>query len=501
MSEAANDIRPFARQMDALECPAYELLYGGTKGGGKSLFLLMCWGYLLDAAKQRFISTAIPQIQVRIVIFRKNLKDLKDLIIKSHQVFKAVDPLADYNQNDKTWRFPFGATVEFAHLDGPDDHRGWNGNEIMGMGFDQVEELAEEAYSWLTAQVRTPEEYYKPYLRVRATANPGGRHGDWVKRRFIDPFPDGNRIISVEVENADGAKKAVTRAYIPSALKDNPFLNADGAYEARLRATLPEHLVKQWLDGDWNAVEGAFFGPSIVPHVHSMTWREFLAKSPGGIPPSWDLGFGLDWGAAMSSRAATLFMGRDSDDRVWCFDELYIPGQTGRYYGEQLRKKVGGQNWNINHRWQTDDFYGMVDTEAWARFGADGAAPADTISSMGFRLFPANKDRKAGIEQIMDRLRVRADGMPGLIIIRDQCPHLWRTFQTVRIDTKNPENYDMHDEAHAVDAMRFKLMDWPINLHAPTPKEDLEMQKWNQILRNAQKRQRAEGYDSTGGYD
>lgn len=488
-------ITPTPRQLDALECPAFELLFGGAKGGGKSLFLLMCWGYLLDAARRRWQQTGVPQRHVRIVIFRKNLNDLKDIIIKSHRVFKALDPKANYNKNDKTWEFECGATAEFAHLDGPDDHRGWNGNEIIGLGFDQLEELPQEAYSWLVGQVRTGDDYYKPLMRVRSTANPGGIHGAWVKKYFIDPCPNGDDVVEIAVQNEGGARKVVTRAFIRSALKDNHHLNADGDYEARLRATQPEHIVKMWLDGDWDAVDGAYFASRIQPHLHSMTWAQFLERSPDGIPTSWEIGGGLDWGS--SAPAAWLLCARDSDDRVWVFDELYCPGDTGRAYGEKMRRLVANQRWNRTHRWNADDFYTMVDSEAWARFGADGAAPADTISSMGFRLFPANKDRKAGVEQYLDRLQIRRDGLPGIIVIRDRCPNFWRTFGAVRIDKKNPEDYDMRDESHAVDAVRFRLMDWPVQLHAPMAPVDADMARWDRLITQARQRQQgAEGYES-----
>jgi len=483
-------IQPTQRQLDALECPAFELLYGGAKGGAKTFFLLLCWGYLIDAARQRWQATGVSQMKCRVVIFRKNLNDLADIIIKSHSIFKAFDPRADFNKNEKKWYFESGATIEFAHLDGPDDHRGWNGNELIGIGFDQVEELSEEAYTWLLGQVRTSDPYYKPLCRVRSTANPGGVHGAWVKRRFIEPCPAGDEVIETEIKLGDGRMAKVTRAFIRSALRDNPHLDADGEYEARLR-NLPEHLVKMWLDGDWDAVEGAFFASKLRPGVHSMTWEQFLERSPNGIPTSWEVGAGLDWGA--SAPAAWEIGARDSDDRIWLFDELYCPGVNGRTFGEKMRRHMSSQRWTRGHTWNIDDFYTLVDSEAWARFGADGAAPADTIASMGFRLFPANKDRKAGVEQYLDRLQVRADGLPGLIVISDRCPNLWRALNSVPVDKKNPEDYEMRSEAHAVDAGRFFLMDRPVQLHAPLAPVDEDMARWDRLITAARQRQQTQG--------
>jgi len=484
--------QPLPRQAVALSCPAFEVLYGGQKGGGKTDFLVACVVPLLQRAHEKYLRTGQKQHRCRIVIFRKNIDDLTDIKARTKELYPVLDPEmgeSGFNSNLGKWTFTSGATVELRHLDGPEDHKGYNGQELRAVLFDQVEEIPYDVYAFLLAQIRTTDPDYRDLLMTRSTANPGGRHGDWVYERFIKPHPAGNKILVETITNKNKSVREVTRAFVPAALSDNPYLDADGQYEANMRATLPEHMLKQYLEGDWNVVVGAFFASRIIPHLHSMTWAEFLNKSKGGIPASWDVGFGLDWGS--SAPAATIFCAKDANDRIWCFDELYCPGDTGKAYGEKLRAKFANQNWSREHRWQQHDMYGMVDSEAWARFGADGAAPADTMSSMGFRLFPANKDRMAGNEQIFERLRVRPDGLPGLIIIRDQCPNLWRTFRTVRTDDKSPDrrDYDKRDEAHAVDAMRFFLMDRPVSLFAPADPDLADIQKWERMFADARKRQ------------
>lgn len=498
MSAPREQIRPLPRQQAAISCPADELLFGGQKGGSKTFFLLLCWSLLLNAAWKRFVETRTPQVHVRIVIFRKNIRDLADMVIKSYRVFRALDPTAEYNQNEKKWKFASGATVEFVHLDGPDDHTGWNGQEIMGLGFDQLEEHEYKVYAFLVAQVRTSDEYYKPYLRVRSTANPGGKHGDWVKKYFIDPCPAGNKIIETEVENADGSKHVVTKAFIPSALKDNPYLNHDGKYEARMRAVLPAHQIKQYLEGDWNVVEGAFFASLIRPEKLFFNFREVFPK---GISGSWEMKFGNDWGS--TAPAAAIFGTKDNDGRIWVIGEHYKPGITGRTFGESMKNWFEHQKWSDERRYTLDDLYGLLDLQAWGRYGADGAAAADGIAHWGWRLFPANKDRYAGIEQICERLQPWADGYPGVRIAADMCPNLARTIQTVRINPHDSKDYDPDDEAHAVDGMRFLLMDWPFSPGAQADPRDAEVARWERIIKDARRRQRSDEYQVTGsgGYD
>ena len=488
MTAPAIELLP--KQKLAMSCPVYELMYGGQKGGGKSYFLVLCPMEALAAAHRRRLETGVPQPQCRVVVFRKNLDDLDDLLIKMRRVYPVIDPEARFNQNDKKWTFSSGATVEVAHLDGPEDHEGWNGQEITVLLFDQVEQISYDVYSFLMAQVRSGDEYYKPFLKVRSTANPGGKYGDWVHRRFIQPAPLGNEVIREETTLKDGRKRTVERVFIPAALSDNRYLNDDGVYEANMRATLPDHLLKMYLEGDWNVVVGAFFSSRITPHVH------FVDSFP--IPGTWDVGFGLDWGS--TAPAATVFCARDSDGVVYAIDEHVKPGITGRTYGESLLKKVENQRWSTEKRWTVDDFYGLIDPQATGRYGSDGASAAAGIASWGFRLFPANKDRKSGVAQILERLALGRTGKPRLVVFRDRCPHLVRQLSSVRTDPRDPEDYDLDDHADAVDALRFKLVDWPVEDDHHQDPRDAEVERWERYLKS--KSQRAvrpdESYIPTG---
>jgi hypothetical protein len=84
----------------------------------------------------------------------------------------------------------------------------------------------------------------------RASANPGGPGHQWVKARYIDPAPAGYRIL-----NDEGGQ---TRVFVPSRLADNKILTAaDPEYANRLKSAGPEAVVRAWLEGDWDVVEGA----------------------------------------------------------------------------------------------------------------------------------------------------------------------------------------------------------------------------------------------------
>ena len=84
------------------------------------------------------------------------------------------------------------------------------------------------------------------------TGNPGGVGQFWIKARYIDPAPLG----FADIDRGHGHRAA----FIPSRIKDNRILLAnDPGYVTRLHLVGSAALVKAWLDGDWGAVEGAFF--------------------------------------------------------------------------------------------------------------------------------------------------------------------------------------------------------------------------------------------------
>ena len=71
----------------------------------------------------------------------RNVKNLADIIQRAEELYPVLDPGAKWNVMEKRWTFTSGYKVDFAHLDGPNDHTGYNGQEITGIGIDQVEEI------------------------------------------------------------------------------------------------------------------------------------------------------------------------------------------------------------------------------------------------------------------------------------------------------------------------------------------------------------------------
>lgn len=482
--------QPQPKQALAMACPAFELLFGGAKGGGKTAWLVACWAPTLQLAHQKYLATGRKQHKCRIPIFRKNLEDSKDFIAKSYDIYPHLDPemgVGGFHKNNKVWTFTSGATVEIHHLDGPEDHLSYNGNEFAGLGFDEVQQLSYEAYSFLVAQVRSADPEYRSMLKIRSTCNPGGH--DWVKTHFhIGECKQGGKIFT---ERDPVTGMTTTRAFIRSYLRDNKYIDPDGSYEARLRLTMSPDEVKIFLEGDFDVVPGAFFSHLVQPSVHLLKSRP--------IPSSWDMIFGLDWGSTNPS--CWLLAAKDPEGCIWVIDELHCPGETGTKFGEKLVERYKYQKWCSDRVWQPGDFWGVIDKQAMDDYGV-GSTAADGITEKGFRLFEAKKNRLAGVNQMKERLALGRDGKPRLRIFEDRCPRIVQALKGVASGApRDPDDYD-HDSyfSHALDALRFLLMEWPVVPERIINPIDAEVAKWELMLKNRRKGLEPEDR-MTGGYD
>jgi len=140
------------------------------------------------------------------------------------------DLIAQHHQTENYYRLINGSLIFYGGLG--DDQRAIDRLKSMELGWfgiDQAEETSEGHFFLLASRLRllAANVIYKGLM----TANPSP---GWVKHRFIE-------------------QKLTDHVFIKSLPSDNPFLPAD--YEATLRELYPDELVKQLLEGDWDALE------------------------------------------------------------------------------------------------------------------------------------------------------------------------------------------------------------------------------------------------------
>jgi predicted phage terminase large subunit-like protein len=242
-----------------LRSGAFEVLYGGAAGGGKSDGLL--------AKAVRFIH--FPSY--RGIIFRRTYPDLKkSLIDRSLELYPQSG--ATYNASDRAWTWPTGAKVWLAALDRDRDVRKYQGPSFQFVGFDELTQFTRYQYVYMISRLRSARGVPR---RLRGTTNPGSEGHDWVLERFAPWLypPDydkyqGQRALPGELlyfrkkpggegeEYCDKEDRGSrSRTFIPASVKDNPYY-AGTDYEDNL--DLLDRVEREQLKhGNWLVRVGA----------------------------------------------------------------------------------------------------------------------------------------------------------------------------------------------------------------------------------------------------
>lgn len=198
--------------------PDREAFFGGSAGGGKSDALLM--GALQYVEVPNYAA----------ILFRRTFADLAlpgALMDRAQEWLSGTD--ARWNERDKTWTFPSGATVSFGYLEHENHKFRYQSAEFQFIGFDELTQFSESQYRYLFSRLRRLEGSRVP-LRMRSASNPGGVGHEWVRQRFI-----------IEKQHL----------FIPAKLDDNPHLDRDEYMRSLME--LDPVTRQQLLEGDWSA--------------------------------------------------------------------------------------------------------------------------------------------------------------------------------------------------------------------------------------------------------
>lgn len=253
--------RPWPKQTFALQSDAFELMFGGAAGGGKSDFLLM------DFLK------FVHKPQYRGLILRRRSVDLK----RSEAILdRAIDwwcrpgTGVRYQAGDRKFIFPSGATCEFGHMNNEIDKLNYQGGSWHFIAFDELTQFTGSQYLYLFSRLRrvlAAGEEPLP-LRVRSASNPGGPSHYFVRDRFMTldyakKFLAGSAadsfIRTVRTSLTDGTVESNQREFIPSKSADNFALDVN-AYEMNLAQLDPVERARL-MSGNWLIAQAGRFKP------------------------------------------------------------------------------------------------------------------------------------------------------------------------------------------------------------------------------------------------
>lgn len=285
-------VEPTPKQWAYLSDPHKEILFGGAAGGGKSVSLLA----------SALMYAHVPGYSV--LLLRRTLPDLVQpggLIPMSMSWLTNTD--AKWKDRDKEWHFPGGGVLRFGYLETEQDKYRYAGGEYSMIGWDEVTHIPEGAYTFLFSRLRQPltvGEKGVP-LRVRATANPGGIYGEWVRKRFIEEtHPD--------------------RLFIPATFRENPHLDQE-AYAAALANLSPLERA-QLEEGDWDiTAQGTMFDPNKVQLVKGRFTEDCRRVrvwdlAGGGEKSDWTVGMLVAMNADGILRVEDVFRDRITADHI-----------------------------------------------------------------------------------------------------------------------------------------------------------------------------------------
>jgi len=438
-------------QTALIECPVFEVFYGGARGGGKTDGMLGDW--LAHSAEYGQLAVG--------VFFRRTYKQLSEVIARSKQLFVPLG--AQWNEQRAEWTMPNGARLLFRHLEHDADAENYQGHNYTRVYIEEATNFPSPSpIDRLKATLRAPPGVH---VGMRLTGNPGGPGHGWVKKRYIDPAPEGFKVIKEAFTNPfNGEVAHLDRVFIPARVIDNKKID-QVRYVAQLQTTGSKQLVEAWLLGKWDIVDGAFFAefdPSI--HVLPSAWL-------GKIPTSSLVFRAFDWGYAKPFSVGWYAV----SDGTWDlprgalvkFDEWY--GTAGRT-NEGLKIDAGTVAQGIRAREQDlialygfKVRYGVADPSIFIRDG--GPSIAEIMLKEGIIWQRADNKREPGWQQIRRRL-VGVKGTP-LLYILESCADTIRTLPLLQHDLRDPEDLDTESEDHAADELRYACMSRPWVIDAP----------------------------------
>jgi hypothetical protein len=433
-------------QWEFCRCPVFEVFYGGARGGGKTDAVLGEFSIHADKYKRDAIGLMI----------RRSRAELVETIERSRAIYLPIG--AKFNETDKMWRFPNGARLRFAYLERDVDAESYQGHSYTRLYCEEIGNFPnDKPILKLMATLRSGAGVP---VGFRATGNPGGPGQGWVRARYIDPAPLGWKIIPDE-------RTGLERIYIPSRVADNKYL--DGGYVQRLRASGSDSLVRAWLDGDWSAIQDAFFTEwSNTKHV----------IPPFDVPSDWLRFRSMDWGSASPfsvgwwAVAGDDFTYRQSGAGLGSPDaDAYIPrGALVRYrewYGAEDKNKLKGLKLTaeevadgIIKRTQPGEkiAYNVLPPDMLSQSGGPSLAER-MLRHCGEGIFGPirkadntrvpQKGAMGGWDQMRARLR-GINGVPGLYVF-STCTDFIRTVPYLQHDPDKPEDLQTESEDHVAD--------------------------------------------------
>jgi hypothetical protein len=413
-------------QTTALQQTAFEVLYGGARGGGKTeagLAWMIEPNYLMNP-------------RYRGLVIRRNYDDLRDWIDRARQFYRSLG--VKVTGNPAEFNFPSGSKIRTGHLADSDATYKYLGHEYHKILIEELTIIPEEEhYLRLISTCRSTVAGLTP--QIFCTTNPGGVGHMWVKQRFVDVARNEEYIDPVTGRD---------RIFIPSRVYDNPTLMKHDPNYVKTLEGLPEELRRAWLDGDWDVFSGQYFN----------RWRyEKHVIKPFKIPSDWHRYRAIDYG--FSAPFCCLWIAVDYDGDAYVYREHYEKRQPLSHHTAKIKELSGKEKYQNTLADPACWIRNPQNTNNWSNALPTHMSIADIMQFDGVTANRANNDRINGWNVVREYLEWNDSDKPEpRLKIFENCKNLIRTLPMLVHSEKRPEDLDTKQEDHSADALRYGLM-------------------------------------------
>lgn len=353
------------------------VLFGGAAGPGKSYMLR--WSLVLFLV-WLFVEKRIAK--ARVALFCEDYPSLHDRqISKIEAEFPSwLGKLRRGETKEFTLSDDYGGgVISLRNLDDPSKYLS---SEFAAIGVDELTRNPVQTFNDLRLRLRWPGVDRPIFV---AATNPGGVGHGWVKKYWIDrTYPHELQPYAQEF------------GFVKALPTDNPHLTSQ--YWKDL-ASLPEHMRKPYLEGDWNVLAGQYF----PFEVSSYKVR------PPKIETWWPKWISGDWG--WKHPMCWHWHARRDDGQIVTYREWWAQQFDEHEIGAELSAKSEGEG--------IDNIFFSPD--AWAERTSQNTI-AEQINKGLAKWMPqveqADDDRIGGARLLYNLLK------SGMWSISEECPKL-----------------------------------------------------------------------------
>lgn len=309
--------------------------------------------------------------QFKGLIIRRTIPELKkELTKRTYQYYPQTG--AEFNKSDRVWTWPeFGSQLFLSAAEHEEDVRKYDTEQFTYEFFEELTSFLEFQYMFMLSRCRPADEDLPGC--VYSASNPGNIGHGWVRKRFVEPFKDGGKIIRqffldkqgnpILEDNPQhfnfGQPRYIQRIFVKALPTDNPhLLKNDPDYINKLHL-LPEAEKAAKLYGDWWTFSGQVFDSFRTKRYPDEPENALHVIPSFTIPSWWPRILAIDWGY----KAATVgyWAAISPSGRVYIYREYYVTQTDVAIWGTEIGQLSIGENIRAI----------VLDTNAWDSRGEE----------------------------------------------------------------------------------------------------------------------------------